>query len=417
MSYREMARSVEPAFLPLGFLARLPYAMAPLGTLILLQAATGSYVFAGAAAAAQSIAIALGGVLVGAVVNRWGLRRVGVAAAMVNAVMTVGLIAATQAGRVAMLAAAAAVGLSQPQVGPLVRVHWSWLFQRRPGRLLAAALSYEAAADELGFVMGPALVGLLVWIASPIGPIAPLAGGVVLLLGAALPFALLYTSRPSAQQIEPSPPAWRFARARLAGLFLAMAAMGTIFGVVQTGVTAYAHASGSPGNAGLLYAELGLGSAVSGLAYGWLPQRFTLRWRYPIFAAGLTLGMTVLALGGLLLPLPAAIAIASLTISPYMITVYAATERLVPPQQLAFVMMLLCAGGPVGVAAGQATAGWLVDMYGSAGAFAIAPIAAFVALLLAVALVAASRRHPGWLDHAHRKSLATRSTQAAPTRS
>lgn len=405
MSYREMARAVGPVFLPLGLLARLPYAMTPLGTLILLQAATGSYAFAGAAAGAQSIAIGVGGVLVGAVVNRYGLRRVGAVAAVVNAVMTVGLIAASQAGRVAMFAAAAVVGLSQPQVGPLVRVHWAWLFQRRPGRFLTAALSYEAAVDELGFVVGLAVVGLLAWIATPIGPVAPLAGGVVLLLGASLPFALLYTGQ-SAQGIQPSQQAGRYPRGRMAGMFVAMAAMGIVFGAVQIGVTAYAAASGNPGSAGLLYAELGVGSALAGVAYGWLPQRFTLRWRYPIFAAGLTLGMTVLALGGLLLPLPVAIAIASLTISPYMIAVYAATERLVPPQQLAFVMMVLCAGGPVGVAAGQVTAGWLADTYGSAGAFALAPAAACVALLLAAVLVLASRRYPGWLDHADRRLTA-----------
>jgi hypothetical protein len=69
----------------------------------------------------------------------------------------------------------------------------------------------------------------------------------------------------------------------------AMAAVGAIFGSIQTATTAYAASA-----AGFLYACLGMGSAVSGVAYAWLPGSFRLGTRYVVFSATLVPGMAVL---------------------------------------------------------------------------------------------------------------------------
>jgi MFS family permease len=168
VSYRELVRAVPPPFFLLGLIARLPYAITPLATLGLLHSATGSYTFAGAAAAAQSLATAAGGIGVGIAADRLGPRTVGVTAAIGHAACAAALVASTGADQPVMVAAVIAVGLTQPAVGPLARVHWARLL-RSTGRagLLPTALSYETAADELGFVAGPVLVGLL---ASAVGP-------------------------------------------------------------------------------------------------------------------------------------------------------------------------------------------------------------------------------------------------------
>ncbi|HEX2132966.1 MAG TPA: hypothetical protein VHH15_15565, partial [Actinophytocola sp.] len=144
MSYRALARSAPPLFLPLGLLARLPYAMTPLGTLLVLESA-GSHTFAGVAAGAQSVAIAVGGLAAGALAARVGARRLGMVLAVLNALAVLGL--ALASGRAAMFAAAVLVGLTQPHVGLLVRVHWSAALDRSP--LLRTGFAYEGAADEL----------------------------------------------------------------------------------------------------------------------------------------------------------------------------------------------------------------------------------------------------------------------------
>ncbi|WP_210586200.1 MFS transporter [Streptomyces sp. GESEQ-35] len=382
MSYRSLLRIAGPGFFPLGFLARLPYACTALSTLVLLQASTRSYAFAGLATAAQSLAVAVGGPLVGALADRHGHRSVGSAAALANFGAWAALLAASQDTRACMVVMAALVGLTQPQVGPLVRVHWSRLV-RAHGRhqLLSTALSYEASADELSFVAGPALVGLL----TSVSPFAPAVVTMSLIAGATLPFGLRHAhggghGQPSEQHRKPPLP-WR----PLAVVCLAMAAMGAVFGALQTGVTVYADAIGEPGAAGLVYAEFGVGSALAGAACAWLPRRFSLRARYLWFAVALCAGMAWLYVGTPLVSLPVAVAPASLTVAPYMISLYALTERLAPAERATTAMTVLCAGGPLGTAAGQAASGGLAEAHGLQGALLVAFAVAAGALLLALA--------------------------------
>jgi MFS family permease len=264
MSYRAVLRLAGPGFVSVGFLARLPYTTTALASLILLESVTESYTFAGLAVAAQSLATAVSGPIVGSLADRHGLRRIGLATAAANALAVTGLLAATQASHGAMFAAAVLVGLTQPQVGPLVRVHWTRV--ARPG-MLPTALSYETAADETAFIVGPALVGLL----TPITPLAPMTATAVLLVGATLPFARWYDPSTVPRPDRAAKPAATLPVRPLVAMALAMAALGTVFGAVQTGVTAYADASDRPGAAGLLYALLGIGSAIAGVACGWLP--------------------------------------------------------------------------------------------------------------------------------------------------
>jgi MFS family permease len=184
MPYRQLLRGDGPALLILGLMARLPYAMTPLGTLLLLRSTTDSYGFAGAAAGAQSLAIGAGGLLAGPLIERLGLRRFGTVAVVTNTAAIAGLLTATLAGEAATATAAALVGLTQPQVGTLLRLHWSYRTSAQP-ELLTTALSYEAAVDEVSFVAGPAAVGLL---AGLVAPAAPLTASAALLIAGGPPW-------------------------------------------------------------------------------------------------------------------------------------------------------------------------------------------------------------------------------------
>ncbi|MGQ4476381.1 hypothetical protein [Streptomyces sp. SAS_276] len=101
MAYRSLLRVPGAAFFPLGFLARLPYATSSLATLVLVQAASGSYAFAGLAAAAQGIANALGAPIAGTLADRHGHRLVGTLTALANAAALTALVAASHTGRAA----------------------------------------------------------------------------------------------------------------------------------------------------------------------------------------------------------------------------------------------------------------------------------------------------------------------------
>nr|WP_168172150.1 MFS transporter [Pseudonocardia sp. AL041005-10] len=412
MSYRRFFRSTRPSFFALALIGRLPYAVVPLGTIVLLQASSGSFAFAGLAAGAQSIAIALGGLCVGAVARWVPPRRIGFWAALLNAASILLLVLASRsAGPVVIVVAAVLVGLTQPQVGPLVRVHWSGHLRGGDTHMVRTAMSYEGVADEASFVLGPVLVGLLVLIPTAawgFPQAGPLLGAAVLLVVAAAPLARHYADLPSeeatpeagpcgpktgtssaAAEPVPSPAAGRAGDGlhwpSLVTLTVAMISVGVIFGVVQTGAIAYAAAEGTPQLAGLYFAELGIGSAVAGAACAWLPPGFSLALRRWLCPLALVLGMVLLFWGAKAGVLPVAIAVAGLAVGPYMVTLYSLTEAQTPLPAMATAMAVVCAGGPVGTAAGQFGAGLLADRLGATPAFVIAPIAAILGLAASLA--------------------------------
>jgi hypothetical protein len=199
--------------------------------------------------------------VVGRLADRLGVCWLGIITAPLSALTTVTLLVSTTARAPVLIGVAALVGLTQPPMGALVRTHWMTVFRGRSGPL-DAALSYEAAADEFSFVVGPIAVGLLATVDTPIGPVLPLTCAAVLLVLAGVPFARRYVDEPRRAERRTA----RLTRvpvAALAVLTVAMAVVGAVFGAVQVGVAGYAAADGDP-------AQLAPAAAMLGLALaGW----------------------------------------------------------------------------------------------------------------------------------------------------
>src|SRR5262249_357060 len=149
------------AFSAAGFLARMPMSMFSLGTVLLIAATTGRYGLAGVVAAVGSVGFALGAPQFARLVDRFGQRRVlrpQVAAfgATTVAFMT---LAELRAPLAAVIVPGALAGATMPSVGSMVRARWSVLLAGTSR--LHTAFSLESVADEIIFVVGPALVTLL----------------------------------------------------------------------------------------------------------------------------------------------------------------------------------------------------------------------------------------------------------------
>jgi MFS family permease len=377
-AYRPLVQAVGPGFLIVAFLARLPAAMGPLGVITLVATTTGSFAIAGAVAAAYGIGAATGGPVVGALADRFGQRRVGLTAAVLDAAAFAGIVAAVSHGAAPVLVGlpAALAGFATPQIGPLVRVRWAVLLgDRGENRTLPTAFSYEGAADELSYMVGPALVGVIA-LGGPAG--YPLLFAAGLTLTAAVPFAMHHTA-PPALQVPRTPAATdRIPKTAVALLVAAMVAIGVLFGATQTGATAFAEQSGSAGAAGLIYAVLGVGSAVAGLATAWIPARISLRTRYAASAVALAIGALALMLLSSSLPgLLIAMALVGVVSAPYLISVNALASAVSPARRAGVIMTLVASGVVAGVALGAAIAGRLADAVGPQGAFAV-PLAAGV---------------------------------------
>jgi MFS family permease len=393
-------------FLPLAWIARLPMAMGQIAVLLLVADTTGSYGKGGLAAAALALGSAVGGPVSGVLADRLGQRPVLLVAGPVHAVglLVVTLLARADASPALLLPACAAAGVFVPQVGPLVRVRWVALVRRERSTAaqrarLGEAFAYEGAADEATFVAGPALVGVLATAADP--TVAPLvAAGLSLTM--VTWFAVHWTAglvdpraravdRVAAKALEGDLVAAAGRRRRrlpggadTAVLLLGALTLGMVFGGTQAGVTAFTGELGRPGIAGLVYAVLGLGSALAGLASAALPARFRLSSRLVAFGAALALlSVPLLAVGTLPL-LCVAVGLFGCAVAPYLITVYALAERTVSIDRAASVMTLVASAIIVGYAAGSSTAGVLGDQHGSTAAFAVPVGAAALALVNAV---------------------------------
>lgn len=258
------------------------------------------------------------------------------------------------------------------QVGPLARVRWRPITRdagRDQRRLVDAAFSYEGAADEASFVLGPALVGGL---AAVVAPAAALVVAAVVLAVFGSLFAVhesaeLTRRLHGAQQLV----AGRLLTPTLAILAVAQLAIGVVFGSVQTATSVLATAAGVPGMTGLLHALLGVGSVIAGLAVTALPSSFGYERRMRLFAALLLVLSLPLLLVDSLGVLAVALLVLGLAVAPYMISVFTLAERITPVQRTGGAMTALAATTGLGYAIGSAVAGRLADWGGHTPAFAV----------------------------------------------
>lgn len=383
-SYRELMRIAGPAYILVAFLGRIPLAMSQMGTLVLVSTTTGSYGLGGAAAGALAVANAVGGPLSGGLADRIGQRPVVLVQSLAGACGLIGLVVATRhdAPPAAAIAIAAAAGFALPQVGPLARVRWRPITRdaRDQRRLIDAAFSYEGAADEASFVLGPALVGLLAVLVDPAGA---LVAGAIMLAAFGSWFALHPTADLTHQQGKGNDSTGAVLTAAFAVLAFAQLFVGSIFGATQTGTTVLATAEGQPGVSGLIHAALGVGSVLAGLAVAALPERIGYERRTQVAALGLLVLSAPLLLVDSIPGLVAVVLLLGFAVAPYMISNFALAGRLVPDGRVGAAMTMLAATTGVGYALGSSVAGRLADQDGHTAAFAVTVAAAGSALLLA----------------------------------
>lgn len=394
-SYRRLFGLTGPTYVLVAFLARLPLAMSQLGTLLLITGTTGSYGAGGACAGALAVTNAVGAPVWGGWSDRLGQRKVVTIQSLgAAAALAVLLITANSALPWGWSAVASAVaGFLLPQIGPMARVRWRPITARtghHQPRLVNTAFSYEGAADEASFVLGPALIGVGVSLASPTAALAAAAGLLAV-------FGTLFALHDSARLTHTVTSAAAALTGRLLGPALlalcgSQLVIGMVFGSVQTGTTVLATAAGQPGLTGYFHALLGVGSVVAGLSMAAVPERFALPDRIAWFAAALLLLSLPLLRVGSLGGLAPVLLILGFSVAPYMITTFTLGERITPPSRTGAAMTLLAAATGLGYAIGAAIAGRLADWGGHGPAFAVTVAAGVLAVVVSTSTRSLVRR-------------------------
>ncbi|MEU7647965.1 MFS transporter [Streptomyces huasconensis] len=396
-AYRTVLGMTGAALPVVSFFGRLPVAMIQFGSVLLVTETSGSLATGGIVACALALGQVTLGPYVGRLADRHGQRAVVLAFSLVNAVA----IAAYTAGAVADLPTPALValgvlaGATIPGIGPLSRARVVPLIRAKGGddRLANTVLSLESTMDELSFVLGPALVGLAAVAGHPAYAFAA-AAFLVAVCGTG--FALHPTGRTAERDApraearrEPARARGAVVRPRLPRAVyvvrLGLVFLGVLLGACGAGITALTQELGRPGQAGLVYAAMGVMSAVVGLSMAALPDRFGLLARWRVATAAAALLSLPLVWTDSLVGLYVVVTLFGAIYAPNLITGFALTERAVPRERLAEGMTFAASAFVGGQAVTLAVAGRLAEAHGAGAAFALGTCAAAVAFLVALA--------------------------------
>ncbi|MFG2551942.1 MFS transporter [Streptomyces sp. NPDC048581] len=375
-----------------ALLGRLAYGVTPLSVMLAVARASGSYAVAGIVIALFSGASVFLSPARAALIDRYGPRRALVPMVAAHTCL-LGLLAALVwrpgASPFVLGAAGALAGACTPPLGPTMRAVWGRLAPERA--LMQRAYSLDAVAEELLFVSGPLLVGVLVGFAPP--AVGVLLGAALMVVGTAG-----FVSSPVVRAV---PAGGREAGPRTAGRrvlrglgrpVIAAAGVGLALGVVDLLVVAFAEAHGHGGGsaAAWVLAALSAGSAVGGLLNGAVAWRASAGTRLAGQAAGLGLALCGAGLAQGLGTLAVAVAVAGVFVAPLITTAYLIADETAAPEARVQAGAWVNTAANAGSTAGAATAGVLVGWLPAAMCFALAG-----AVMLLTALAVACGAGPG----------------------
>ncbi|WP_434587266.1 MFS transporter [Streptomyces sp. A5-4] len=373
---RLLATPGARAFTAGNLIARLPMGMFSVSAILMIAGSRGSYTLAGAVTATGLAATAIVAPWTARLVDRYGQARIAVPA---TAIATLGsltlLLCVHYHAPTWTLFAAYAATATTPNTGGMSRARWAHLHRGDPAALHTAN-SFEQAADEMCFMLGPALAALL---CAALFPEAGTLIGAILLMTGVLIFTAQRATEPP---VAPRTRARSLLRTRGTPALLAtFLATGAVFGAME--VITIAHAGGA-----VLALQAG-GSCVAGLLYGSLRPALNVRRRLLWCLAGMTALMSLPLLAASstdsLLALAGGLLLAGAATAPTMVTGMTLVQRVAPKGQLNEGMTLSVTALLGGIAAGSATAGWMVEHMGTVTGYVVPVSAAGLALAIAAA--------------------------------
>jgi MFS family permease len=371
------------AFCAAGFVMRLPYAIYPVGLVLIVSAQTGRYTFAGALAGIYVAANGVGNPVLARLVDRLGQHRVllPATAAHVLGLLALGVLIKTDSPLWTYIPPTMLAGFAFLAVGSLTRTRWSFVLAGRPE--LSTAYSVESTIDEVVFTLGPLIATVLATQADPV--LVLVVGGAFVATGALLLRPQRATEPPAHEAGAPRGASALLARGMVL-LTLTAVAMGAIFASAEVTMVAFAGQHGDRVASGILLACFAAGSGVAGFGYGARHWSGTVLVRFRMQA--LIFGaLPLLFLIAPNVPVLAVCAfVVGLGIAPTLITAFGLIEQLVASSALAEGLAWLTTGLSIGYGAGSSLVGPIADAHGARLAFTVTVGAGLAMAALALVL-------------------------------
>lgn len=366
-------------------LARIPMGIVGLALVLFLREQTGSYARAGAVAAAFAVGSAVAQPFAGRLVDRLGARQVLLPMTAVHVVALLGLVVAGYSGLPLLLltALSGVAGCAMPPVSSVVRTLFPALLADR-AELLSTAFALDAVIVELVFVTGPVLVAALTALFFP-------AAALVLSCVLSVAGTVTFTAQPPSLARVPSgrrAAGGVFGALRSPGLLtlvLGTIPLGFALGATEVILPAFAEAEGDRALAGVLLAIWSLGSAAGGLAYGARTFALPLAERFLRLALLVPFSLLPLAAAPSLAVMLVLVVPAGAVIAPTLASSNQLIGQVTPAGEQTEAYTWPLTSLILGVAAGNATAGAVVEAADWRTAFLVA---AATGLLSGVVLLA-----------------------------
>ena len=371
-----------------GLVGRFPNSMFPVGLVFAAEAITGSYGVAGSASAGFSLAGAVAKPIGGRLVDRYGQRLAARSLLVAFVGCAVSLLLAFRAvaapGVIVLLSAAA--GLTAPNIGALTRVRWTRMTEAKD---MPRWQALESVNDEINFIVGPSAVSAMaVWFTA--------SASLVVATALAIAGTLGVTSLPGEPQGSRAsrPRAKTWIRATHLAVLGSVGGLGMVLGGVAVTVVAYTAELGYPAWSALIFPLNAGASLVAALVVGRIgpgdlvsQQRRSTFWLLAVLLPyGFGDGIAWFAVTAL---------IAGLGTSPSLIQANSLAVATIPPERRTEAFSWIAAAAGIGIAAGSAISGVLVDAVGAdAARIAVSAFGACPAVItVAMTLVGGRRGH------------------------
>jgi MFS family permease len=360
---------------------RLPSGMFSLAILLFVRERTGSFLAAGFAVGAFTLAGALMSPVQGAAVDRLGQSRVLVTGAIGQGALLMAFVFVVRGGApvVAVVAVAALAGVILPPISACIRALWPEVAP--DAEALDAAYALDAITQEIIYTLGPLLVGAVAVLLSPTASVLLC---ITLTVTGTIFFAASALSRRWQGALHERSRGGALASSGLRTLLGSAVFGGVVVGAAEVGLPALAVHLGSRGSAGVLLALFSLGSMLGGLLYAARSWRLSIGSRYTAILLGVEILVAPLIVVN---SLPAGLifsAIAGLGVAPMLSCQFSLVGALAPMGTTTEAFTWHRAATVGGIAGGSALGGALVDAAGVSAAFALGCTGAALAAVLTV---------------------------------
>jgi MFS family permease len=339
-----------------GMFGRIPLAMNPVALVLLISETKDSFAIAGVASGAYTLTGAIFGPRIGRIADRIGSQKVLPPITIVNFLAVLMIINFRNGTEWQIALASALAGATFPNFGSYTRTRWSHSIENH--KELNTALSIESVLDEIAFVAGPALAGVLFAVYAPH---TPLVFGLFFLIVGGL--GLGYSGAPHKfQEVHEEKHGGLLKISHFKPLLLSLVFMGCVFGGNTVATLAAAKEAGRT-DGGILVALYSIGSLVAGTLYGLRHWKSKAGARYFVALIIMTLSTCGIVITQEIDHLAYWLILSGFAISPTLIAGNAFMTELVPANRLNESFSWLGAAISIGITIGSAANGWLVNQF------------------------------------------------------